>query len=338
MENTALKNRYFDDGDLPSQGAYEVDEGPMCPPRLDQSLKLETRGTTKQIHQGLLWAACTVHKNTVAAKLREAARTSEALTLENCHTRYTVAVCTGCNSVQKFPNRCDLFYCPECQPRLQADRKKAVEWWCREIEQPKHVVLTIKNTWDFSKGHVLEAKKWFSSLRRTKFASNWLGGFYKLECTNEGNGFHLHFHCLINARWIDSFQLSKTWQRITRGFGRIVMVKDCRGDSYLNEVTKYTVKGVQLAAWTPEQIVKFVDAFTGVRTFGVFGSLYGMRTKFRDWWKQVRGQKPKCSCGCCDARYFSEEDWWIIEHRQGPTVASIPPPKNDHTLELQFHV
>lgn len=318
---------------------YGLDEEAPAKPRFDSpSLKLETRGTTKQIHQGLLWAACTIHKNTVAAKLREAARISEARSLENCHTHYTVAVCNGCNAVQKFPNRCDQFFCPECQPRLQADRKKAVEWWTREIEQPKHVVLTVKNIFDLQKGHVQELKKWFTRLRRTKFASNWLGGFYKIEVTEEGEGSHLHMHCLIDAKWIDSFGLSEQWQKVTRGFGRIVKVKDCRGESYLNEVTKYTVKGVMLAAWTPEQICKFVDAFKGVRTFGVFGSLYGARTKFREWWKLVRGQKPKCSCGCCDVRYFSEEEWWTVENVGGPTVQPIPPPQANHTLELQFQV
>lgn len=316
---------------------YLCDEEPPAKPRFDlPSLQLERRGTTSQIHQGLLWQKCTIHKNTIAAKLREAARTSDALTLENCHTEYTVAVCNGCNSVQKFPNRCDLFFCPECQPRLSQDRKKAVEWWTREVAQPKHVVLTVKNTTELTHGHVQEFRSWFSKLRRTKFASNWVGGFYSIETTNEGEGWHLHLHALINAHWIDAFQLSKHWAKITNGLGRIVKVKDARGENYLAEVTKYCVKGVQLAAWTPSQICTFIDAFRGVRTFGVFGSLYGLRTKFRDWWKQVRGSKPKCSCGCCEARYFTESEWWIIENESHHNAQPIPPPLPDATLPLNL--
>lgn len=317
---------------------YLLDESPEKPSRFDESVKLEKRGTTSQIHQGLLWAKCTIHKNTVAAKLRAVARTSDALTLENCHTEYTIAVCNGCNSVQKFPNRCDLFFCPECQPRLSQDRKKAVEWWTREVRQPKHVVLTVKNVANLTKAHVQEFRSWFSKLRRTKFAKFWVGGFYSIEVTNEGQGWHLHLHALINAHWIDSFGLSAAWAKATNGFGRIVKVKDARGTNYLAEVTKYCVKGVQLAAWQPDQIATFIDAFRGVRTFGVFGSLYGMRTKFREWWKQVRGTKPKCKCGCCEARYFSEADWWVIENRESPQTVSIPPPIVDSTLELNLAV
>ncbi len=309
-----------------SSREFRPDQGPCVPPRFDESLQLEKRGTTSQIHQGLLWAKCTIHKNTIAAKLRSVARISDALTLEDCHTEYTFAVCNACNSVQKFPNRCDNFFCPECQPRLSQDRKKAVEWWTREVKQPKHVVLTVKNTSELTKQHVKEFRGWFSKLRRTKFAQFWVGGFYSMEVTNEGQGWHLHLHALINAHWIDSVQLSEHWARITNGFGRIVKVKDARGENYLAEVTKYCVKGVQLAAWTPQQICTFIDAFRGVRTFGVFGDLYGMRTKFRDWWKQVRGAKPKCSCGCCDARYFSESQWLELDLVPSNQSASIPPP------------
>lgn len=316
---------------------YFPSEEPSNPPRFDSpSLQLEKRGTTQQLHQHLLWAKCTIHKNSVAAKLRGQARTSDALTLEDCHSKYTIAVCNGCNAVQKFPNRCDQFFCPECQPRLSQDRKKAVEWWTREVRQPKHVVLTVKNVGNLTKQHVQEFRGWFTKLRRTKFASNWLGGFYSMEVTNEGEGWHLHLHALIDAKWIDSFGLSAHWAKATNGFGRIVKVKDARGQNYLAEVTKYAVKGVQLAAWTGENICTFIDAFRGVRTFGVFGSLYGARTKFREWWLQVRGAKPKCSCGCCDARYFSEAEWFVIEHAPGPTTQPIPPPRLDLTPSLPF--
>lgn len=316
---------------------YLLDETPQEVPRIDSpSLQLERRGTTQQLHQHLLWAKCTIHKNTTAAKLREAGHLEDAAKLENCHTHYTVALCSGCNRVNKFPNRCDLFFCAECQPRLSQDRKKAVEWWTREIRQPKHVVLTVKNVDDLSKQHVQELRSWFTKLRRTKFAANWRGGFYSIEVTNEGNGWHLHLHILVDAPWVDSFKLSEHWSKATNGMGRIVKVRDARGKDYLAEVTKYVVKGVQLAAWPKEKIVTFIQAFKGVRTFGVFGSLYGARTKFAEWWKQIRGAKPQCECGCSMARYFSEAEWLERDLRPTPEAKPIPPPIVDSTLLFNF--
>jgi hypothetical protein len=312
-----------------------LDEAALSPPRLDADpLQLETRGVTQQIHQTLLWAKCTIHKNSVAAKLRQVGRAEDAQVLENCHTQYTYAQCKGCSRVNRFPNRCDRFYCPECQPRLAADRKKAVEWWATEVRQPKHVVLTVQNVNDLNKGHVKQLRRWWTNLRRSKLAANWHGGFYSIEVTNEGKGWHLHIHALIDARWIDSFRLSEHWAKVTSGMGRIVKVKDARGKDYLAEVTKYCVKGPQLAAWTPETITTFIDAFQGVRTFGVFGSLYGARTKFAEWWHQVRNVKPICQCGCSEAWYFSESEW--LERDLVPNIEAkpIPPPSRDLTIPL----
>jgi hypothetical protein len=325
---------------------FELDESPSVPSRFDAPLQLENRGTTSQevtpqivlngrLHQQLLWAKCTIHKNTVAAKLRAYGRSEPAATLERCHTVFTVAQCSGCQAVQKFPNRCDLFFCPECQPRLAADRKKAVGWWTQRIEQPKHMVLTVKNVPDLTKAHVLEFKKWFSNLRRTAFARNWLGGFYSLEVTNEGKGWHLHLHALINARYIDKFLLSEKWSKVTNGMGRIVEVRDARQKNYLAEVTKYAVKGVQLAAWTGQEIATFIDAFTGVRTFGVFGDLYGMRTRFAEWFKMVRDQKPLCKCGCSQMHYFTEAQFLEKDFVAVGNAETIPPPKAPD-LNLQF--
>jgi hypothetical protein len=350
----ALKYALASSGMSNPDSIYEPDETAPAQPRVDAPVKLENRGTTQQkstqavgsqgqLPQLLLWSKQSIHKNTTAAKLRSIGRTDEANTLEKCHTIFTVATCTGCGVIQKFPNRCDLFFCAECQPRLSNDRKKAVEWWTREIRQPKHVVLTVKNVPELTKHHVKEFKNWFTRLRRTKFARNWAGGFYSIEVTNEGSGWHLHLHALINAGWIDSFALSEAWQKATNGFGKIVKVKDARQVNYLAEVTKYAVKGVQLAAWRPDQIATFIDAFTGVRTFGVFGELYGKRTQFAEWFKIVRNCKPLCSCGCSSFRFQNELEEILSDFVADPVTGSIPPPRFDHpefkldlNLETQF--
>lgn len=327
---------------------YEVDESPLVPPRLDAPVELESRGTTSQaqtlqnaeeaaLHQFLLWSTRTVHKNSTAAKLRSVGRDVEAEKLEKCHTIYTVAQCRGCGQVQKFPNRCDLFYCAECQPRLSNDRRRAVEWWTREVRNPWHVVLTLKNTPDLCRGHKTELLKWFNNLRRRKFARCWLGGFYRIEVTNEGRGWHLHLHALVDARYINEPELSEQWQSVTNGFGRIVRARRCWNNRYLAEVTKYAVKGSMLAAWSPEQIVTFIDAFDGAKTFGVFGSLYGKRTEFAEWFRQVRDSKPPCKCGCTDMHYFTEAQFIEKDFVATSNVESIPPPKPpDNNLTFGF--
>lgn len=305
----------------------------------EEAVKLEIRGVTPQTGvkphwrkafptQTEFWRSQTALKNSVAAKLREAGMIEQAEGLENCHSEYTVAVCSDCGVVRKFPNRCDRHYCPECQPGLANDRRKQVEWWTATIRQPKHVVLTVRNLPEITAGHVREFREMFTRLRRRKFARHWTGGFYSLEVTNEGSGWHLHLHALIDAKWIDAAELALQWHSCTRGAGRIVKVKDCRGGSYLQEICKYAVKGTELARWSPVDIASYLRAFEAARTFGVFGSLYGARTEFAEFIATLKASKPKCECGSCNVRYLTELDFLLSDLQPdspGPARA-IPPP------------
>jgi hypothetical protein len=317
-----------------------ADEPPIddCHETESSGLKLETRGTTRQMvdgkcADGSLWKSATVFKFSIAAKLREVGETADADTLEDCHSSKIFAQCNGCSDVQVFRNRCDNFFCPECQPKLARRRQEGVSWWARQITQPKHVVLTVRNIPDLTKGHVLELKKWFTQLRHRRFTKNWRGGMYSVEVTNENKGWHLHLHILVDARWIDSGGLAREWESVNRGNGNIVKVKDCRNADYLREVTKYAVKGNELAKWTGTQIREFIAAFRGTKTFGVFGSLYGKRTEFSEWIKSLKGHKPKCRCGCDKVTFYSEHEWQCRD--LVPTSLAKPrPPPGGHQAEF----
>ena len=340
---------------------------------LPDSILLERRGTTPQFHarphnrsthewQESFWQQQTIFKNSLAAKLREAGMSADAAKLEDCHSEFTYAICSDCGQVRKFPNRCDQFFCPECQPGLSSDRKYQVEWWTRTISQPKHVVLTVRNLADLTPGHIDELRRYFTALRRSAFATKqtfwrhdltkgtwhqvkaleprtkkneffkckpWTGGFYSIECTNQGDGWHLHIHALIEAPYINGCILSHLWHKITRRQSHIVRVKDCRDKSYLAEVTKYAVKGSDLAKWAPSQVKTYIEAFRHKRTFGVFGKLYAARTEFADVVAQLRTRRPRCPCGSCSVTYYTETEWLMRD--LSPSIPSLPrPPPPTH--------
>lgn len=298
---------------------------PTPPPASTRHIKLENRGVTPHRAQHELWRPQLHFRDTVAAKLAEAGLVDEANVIQQCHTQVSVAVCVGCSKPRKFLNRCDRSYCPCCQPRLARERRDSVEWWTRQIAQPKHVVLTTTNTSDLTRDHVDRIKQAFTRLRRTKFADGWRGGMWSVEVTNEGRGWHLHLHALIDADWIDARQLSVAWHRATGGAGHIVKVKDTRERSYLQEVTKYAVKGTQLASWSSTEVAEFVTAFARTRTFGVFGSLYKLRALWRAAMAEIQSERPACECGCVDVRILSENEW-IAECTLDPPTCARPSP------------
>lgn len=323
------------------------DEFPICPsdndgfPHIEveslpaRSLQLETRGTTSQIHQGTLWRSGEVFASSVAAKLREFGRLDLAEPLEKCHSESVNLRCAGCQRVNTVWNRCDLFFCARCQPRLARERAESVEWWTKQIRQPKHVVLTLANTPDLTKEHVQHMKDSFTRLRRSVFAKNWLGGFYRLEVTNEGKGWHLHLHALVDCRFIDASGLAVAWNRCNRGTGHIVKVKDCREASYLKEVTKYAVKGSELARWSAADIATFVDAFEDIRTFGVFGELYGKRTEWKEFIAGLVEQRATCACGCSSFKVCTDSELeWLELHVNSPVDRLKVFAKTERQLEL----
>ncbi len=188
------------------------------------------------------------------------------------------------------------------------------------MTQAKHVVLTARNTEGITKRRVQEFKAAFTKLRRRAVTKNWRGGFYAIEITNEGKGWHLHLHALVETRWIDQGKLAKEWAECIGQDFAIVWVKDGRKADYLRELCKYVTDGNQLAGWQPEEIKDYIDAFSGVRTFGCFGVLYKLRKLHREFMESIRCDKLACSCGCTQFRYFDENEWEWFECNNGPNA------------------
>ena len=187
--------------------------------------------------------------------------------------------------------------------------------------------LDFRNFERLDKKAVQTFKECWNKLRRRAFARDWKGGFYSLEVTNEGSGWHLHLHALIDCRFIPADVLAQQWASIIGQDFAIVKVKDCRREDYIREVTKYAVKGSELAAWTPQQIADFVTAFDGVRTFGVFGSLYGKQKEWRDFLDEQDSENARCDCGCNTYRVMSESEaeWQDLMRTSPPARKNLRP-------------
>lgn len=319
----------------PNATSGDVDLTPETPRSEPYSLLLEIRGVTSHQTQAVMWEREIVFQQSILAKLKAVGQVQLAGAMRECHTVETFKRCTGCRKVTKFFNRCELFFCPVCAPRLSRERKESIAWWTKQVRQPKHLVLTVRNTVKISKEYVKFLKTQLGKLRRSKCFKSVKGGFCSLEVTNEGRGWHVHFHLLIDTPWLCMPQICEVWARLVGQDFAICKIKDCRGAEYLQEVTKYAVKGSELAAWSGDEIALFIKAFTGVRFFGVFGSLYAKRTEWKEWLEALTDIKPVCACGCNSWRLMSPEELlWEEETRGG--LGSMPPPAKGSVPLSQF--
>jgi len=152
-----------------------------------------------------------------------------------------------------------------------------------------------------------------------------------MEVTNESRGWHLHFHFLIETRWIEIAEVSKKWAKLLgQDTPAVVKVKDARMAEYLKEVTKYVCKSEDVASWDGHDIAELFLALRGRRSFSVFGKLFGQRQKWKQEIRTLRRERSKCECGgndwtldaCCDvkqlAKVFREFGKSVAAARQHP--------------------
>jgi hypothetical protein len=177
-----------------------------------------------------------------------------------------------------------------------------------KISQPKHLVLTQQNFTILTRRRIRLHSLALAKLRRKKCFQSVKGGCVSVEITNEERGWHMHSHWLLDATWLDMTNVSKAWGKLVGQNFAIVKIKDIRGTSYLQEVSKYVVKGSDLAAWPPEHILEFVRAVKGLRFFSSFGSLLKLAPAIRAELHALKPPPPVCECGCGEFVYEDETD------------------------------
>lgn len=236
--------------------------------------------------------------------------------LDRCGKEEIYRTCKNCGATTTFFYRCSLKFCPLCNYRIARTRAEILREWVKTIQQPKHLVLTQRNFEVLTRAKIRQHRKHFAALRRQKFFAQVKGGCVSTEITNESRGWHLHSHILVDCRWIDIAEVSRCWGKLVGQEYAIVKIKDCRGKDYLGEVTKYVVKGSELAGWQPEEINQFVRAIHGIRFFSTFGTLFKLQAHIRALLNQRRPEATPCECGCSKWVFETETDSILHELRR----------------------
>ena len=188
-----------------------------------------------------------------------------------CGREELYRTCKDCRTVTTFYYSCNRKWCPLCNYKIGRARAEVIRAWARRIEQPKHLVLTMKNFSVLTRKRIREFQKALLAFRRREVMAGVDGGCASLEITNGGEGWHLHAHCLLNVRRLDMHRVALEWgELLGQQFG-IVKIKDVRGTEYVQEVAKYVAKGSELASWDGHQLLEFVNAIRGIRFFATFG-------------------------------------------------------------------
>jgi len=248
-----------------------------------------------------------VWQQTIVSKLWPLNNSVQVANMALCGNQEIFRTCKNCGTVKSFFYRCSVKWCPRCQIWLAAKRQKVIGFWAAKISQPKHLVTTQSNFPILTRRTIREHQRRLAKFRRTKCFEKVAGGCVSTEITNEGNGWHLHAHWLLDVRWLNMTEVKKAWAHQVHQNYAIVKVKDVRQKSYTAELAKYLAKGSEIASWPPEQINEFVRAIRGCRFFGSFGSLREAAPAIRREIFATKPPSPICECGCGQFRFGTDQ-------------------------------
>lgn len=254
----------------------------------------------------------------LAAKLRAAGLPEQADKVDRCGRDEACVKCAECGRVRFFAPTCNWRFCPRCGRKIAAERAAQVRLWAAQLRQPKHVVVTVRNTHAITRHYVRAFSKCLTLLRRTRWPHPWQAGTWTIEVTNEGRGFHVHAHLLVETRFIPAAQLARRWAGLVGQEFAIVKVTDARAEDYAREVAKYVVKPEQVTQWPPHEIRAVVTSFNGTRVFGVFGSLFKAWKDYRREVRELRREATRCECGANCWRFADPilENYTLLKARK----------------------
>jgi hypothetical protein len=267
----------------------------------------------------------------IRVKLKPLCRLKQFDNFCRCGQEQVYRRCVDCSERKTFTYHCDLKWCPRCNWRITKGRQNLITEWIKEIEQPKHLVTTQRNTTTFGHRMIRQHTKNLSRLRRSKVFEQVSGGCVSVEVTNEARGWHLHAHWLVNAHWVDAAELARTWGELVGQDYAIVKVLDLRDrKDFQREIAKYVCKGGEMSKWEPDELNEFVNGIRGHRFFFTFGDLFRLGPKIR---ARLNAEKcpTVCECGCSKFRWESETDRALAEIRSDQLQRSERKPSQQFT-------
>jgi hypothetical protein len=191
------------------------------------------------------------------------------------------------------------------------------------MQWPLAVTLTGPNVSEIT-GSIKRMRKALFRFRKNKFfGGNVAGGVTSFEVTNEGRGWHVHCHLLVDCRWLAlntrpprtsdtrttvrelcacaHRELSAQWGRCL-GLPEAVTWAERAYGKALIETLKYNVKPAQLIE-CQDEIAPLIDEMHRMQLVSGFGTCYRLGAK---WKKEDLDNRPPTVCDQCEAK-----DSWI---------------------------
>lgn len=126
--------------------------------------------------------------------------------------------CAHCGHLLQVKMSCGKRTCPVCRRKWFGYHYGALKKYVSTWSQVYFLTLTLKNIPDgqMTRWHIKRLREAFSKLRY-RFKGAIQDGFYIIQATNCGEGWHLHVHVLYRGKYVSKAAISEAWREITKG-------------------------------------------------------------------------------------------------------------------------
>ena len=126
--------------------------------------------------------------------------------------------CSHCGHRLQVQLSCGNRTCPVCRKKWYGYHYGALKQYISTWPKIYCLTLTLKNIPDkeISRWHIRRLREAFSKLRY-RFRPAIKDGYYIIQATNSGAGWHLHIHVLYRGEYLVKAAVSKAWCEITKG-------------------------------------------------------------------------------------------------------------------------
>jgi len=228
---------------------------------------------------------------------------------------YRSYTCCQCGYSFSAPLYCGNRFCTECGHTRRSRIKKKLRGIISSLTyergyNTKHLTLTIPNQKDIRYASKILQKS-FRKLRQRQLWQNKVkGGAWVLEVTGRPGRWHVHAHCVLEAKYIPHNRLRRAWSKVSPG--RIVYIKPIPPSRAVYYLTKYLGKSEVEEKYHRE----VSDALKGVRLFQPFGSWHGICSTI---------EIPRVPCPDCSypGFYWNPEEVPWERYGRGPPEWSL---------------
>lgn len=210
---------------------------------------------------------------------------------EDSRHSYSTIYCAHCGRPHRVQLNCGDRTCPDCRKKWFGYHFQTLLDCVSNWKAVYFLTLTIRNIEDAQWGRfqVDKLRKDFSLFRRRFRSID--GGFYVVQATNRGKGWHLHLHILFDGHYLPKDAISKAWQEITGSF--VVQIETVNNPK---KAVRYLLSDfLQSPRIRPEDRADYNGVFKGLRLVQPFG-------KYRKLKLRVPYKCPECGCDL----WFSE--------------------------------